>query len=343
MQEAIVILRSATRQITSDRSISDLPPLIVICGATATGKTAFAIDLASRVDGEVVNADSRYFYRGMDIGVAKPTIAERKGIPHHLIDILDLSDPEGMSLARFQLLAFAAIDQVLARGRIPLLTGGTPLYINAVVENWRIPNVPPDEQFRTTLAAEIEKRGMEPIVARLQAVDPIAAERSGANPRRVIRALEIFEKTGRPMSELEGKNSPRYRAFHLGLTMPREQLYAVIDARVTDQIEAGLEHEVRTLLESGVSRENPAFSSIGYRQLFPVIDQAAPLSEAIQTIRHDTHRYVRHQETWLRRNQEIVWFDVAIPGWKEQAISRVLAFLESPAHLISESGVSRTG
>ncbi len=138
------------------------PPLVVICGATATGKTALSIELSRVFDGEVVNADSRYFYRGMDIGVAKPTMAERRGVPHHLIDILDLDDPEGMSLAVFQKLAFTAIDDILARGKLPFLTGGTPLYINAVVENWRIPAVPPNAAFRAQLSREIETAGWKP-------------------------------------------------------------------------------------------------------------------------------------------------------------------------------------
>jgi tRNA dimethylallyltransferase len=316
-------LDAGAKQIGSDA----LPQLIVICGATATGKTALAIELARRFDGEVINADSRYFYRGMDIGVAKPTLAERKAIPHHLIDILDLDDPEGMSLAVFQRLAFAAIDDVLARGRLPFLTGGTPLYINAVVENWRIPEVPPDEAFRATLSREIEESGLKSVVERLRAVDPVAAERSSANPRRVIRALEIYQKTGKPMSELEGKDPPRYRALELGLTMPRERLHAVIDARAEDQIRDGLEREVRQLLDAGVPRSNPAFSSIGYRQLFPVIDGEQSLAEAVQTIKHDTHRYVRHQETWLRKNPRIIWIDVTEDGWQERAAALVQSFL----------------
>jgi tRNA dimethylallyltransferase len=303
------------------------PPLIVICGATATGKTALSIELSRQFEGEVVNADSRYFYRGMDIGVAKPTMAERRGIPHHLIDILDLDDPEGMSLALFQQRAFAVIDGVLARGRLPFLTGGTPLYINAVVENWRIPAVPPNSRFRAQLAREIETIGLEPLLDRLRTVDPVAAERSGTNPRRVIRALEIYDETGKPMSELEGKDPPRYRSLELGLSMPRDRLYNAIDDRVDDQIARGLEREVRALLESGVPRSNPAFSALGYRQLFPVIDGEVSLDEAIQTIKNATHRYVRHQETWLRRNPRIVWLDVTEAGWRGRAVEAIRAFL----------------
>jgi tRNA dimethylallyltransferase len=161
----------------------------------------------------------------------------------------------------------------------------------------------------------------------LRAVDRVAAERSSANPRRVIRALEIFEKTGTPMSELEGKHPPRYRALEVGLTMPRDRLHAAIDARADDQISAGLEKEVRSLLATGVSRSNPAFSSIGYRQLFPVIDGEQSLDEAIQNIKHDTHRYVRHQETWLRKNPRIVWIDVTKIGWQARAAELVRMFL----------------
>jgi tRNA dimethylallyltransferase len=201
------------------------------------------------------------------------------------------------------------------------------LYINAVVENWRIPAVPPDEAYRAQLAGEIETGGLVPVVERLRAVDPVAAERSGLNARRVIRALEIYEATGKPMSEIEGKDPPRYRTLELGLSMPRERLYQAIDERVDDQIARGLEREVRALLESGVPRSNPAFSALGYRQLFPVIDEEETLEAAIQTIKHDTHRYVRHQETWLRRNPRIVWLDVTEPEWRQRATDAVEAFL----------------
>ncbi|TXG78735.1 MAG: tRNA (adenosine(37)-N6)-dimethylallyltransferase MiaA [Thermomicrobiales bacterium] len=306
---------------------SNRSSLIVICGATATGKTALSIALSQRFDGEVINADSRYFYRGMDIGVAKPTMAERNGVPHHLIDILDLDDPEGMTLAVYQELALGAIDDVLDRGKTPFLTGGTPLYINAVVENWRIPRVAPDPAFRAQLEEEIDRHGLDLVVERLRSIDPVAAERSAQNPRRVIRALEIYAATGKPMSELEGKDPPRYRALELGLSMSRERLYRVIDNRVDEQMAQGLEHEVRALLESGVPRSNPAFSALGYRQLFPVIDDEMPLEEAVQTIKHDTHRYVRHQETWLRKNPRIVWLNVTQDGWEREAVEAIEAFL----------------
>src|SRR5690349_17954154 len=195
-------MTSANNQTAAETTA--LPPLVAVGGPTAVGKTALGIALALRFGGEVVNVDSRYLYRGVDIGVAKPTAAERRGVPHHLIDILP---PNGeMSLARFQDLALAAIADIHGRGRLPILVGGTPLYMNAIVEGWRIPRVPPNPELRARLEREAEEQELEPLVERLRTVDPAAAARSERNARRVIRALEIFETSGVPMSEQEGKS-----------------------------------------------------------------------------------------------------------------------------------------
>jgi tRNA dimethylallyltransferase len=302
--------------------------IVVVAGPTAVGKTALGIALAMEHGGEVVNADSRYLYRGFDIGVAKPDLLERQGIAHHLIDILP---PDGqMSLARYQDLALDAIESVLGRNTLPILVGGTPLYINAVVEGWRIPRVPPNPSLRAALEDEARELGVTVLQDRLREVDPVAAERTGANVRRVIRALEIYEATGVPMSVQEGKGPPPYASLEIGLTMPRGDLYRAIDNRVRDQIERGLVEEVRALLESGVSPTAPAMSSLGYRQLIPYLLGESSLEEAIERIRLDTHRYVRHQETWLRRNTRLVWFDVTTPGWMTTASARVRTFLNEP-------------
>ncbi len=301
------------------------PPLVVIAGPTAVGKTALAIDLAQIFNAEVVNADSRYLYRGFDIGVAKPTMAERRRVPHHLIDILP---PDGsMSLAVFQDLAFTAIDDVLRRDRLPLLVGGTPLYVNAVVENWRIPRVPPDPAFRAALEAEAREHGLAPLVARLLAVDPVAAERSGTNLRRIVRALEVHAGAGVPMSELEGADPPRYRTLELALDAPRAWLHERIAARVRDQCAAGLVDEVRALLAAGVPADAPAMGSIGYRQLLPHLRGEQSLDDAAEAIRHDTNRYVRHQETWLRRNPRLLRLDATDRNLTEAAAGLVRSFL----------------
>ena len=301
------------------------PPLVVIVGPTAVGKTTLGIDLAIEFDGEVVNADSRYLYRGFDIGVAKPSLAERRGVPHHLIDICEPADE--MSVVTYQELAFAAIDDVLSRGRLPLLVGGTPLYVNAVVENWQVPRVPPDWELRKRLEREIGELGLEAVAARLGEIDPTTAARSGRNARRVIRALEIYEATGQPMSAQEGKLPPRYRTLELRLTLPRDQLYAALDRRIDDQLARGLLKEVRGLLTAGVQPDLPAMSSLGYRQLIPVIEGRATLAEAVATLRTDTRRYVRHQETWLRRNPRLIPIAVDSTGWKDESATIVRQFL----------------
>jgi tRNA dimethylallyltransferase len=316
------------RSLANVRSRSEparLADLVVVLGPTAVGKTHLGIELGLHFDGEVVNADSRYLYRGFSVGVAKPTLEERHGVPHHLIDILEPSDE--MSLAIFQDRANSAIRSIHERGRLPLFIGGTPLYVNCVVEGWKIPAVPPDPEFRRRLESQVEREGVQPIWNRLRAIDPAAAERTGPNPRRIIRALEIYEKTGVPMSEQESRGPRPYRTLELGLWMPRDRLYSAIDRRVDHQIESGLVEEVSGLLDAGVDPSSPAFSSLGYRQLVPYLRGEQSLDEAIERIKFDTHRYVRHQETWLKRNERLIRIDVTEPGWVERSATLVSRFL----------------
>jgi tRNA dimethylallyltransferase len=303
-----------------------LPKVVVIAGPTAVGKTSLSIELARKFDGEVVNADSRYLYRGFNTGVAKPSLAERKGVPHHLIDILE--PEEEMSLALFQERANSAISSVLGRERLPFLTGGTPLYINAVIEGWRIPEVPPDPEFRLRLEQRAEFEGIDPLLANLAEIDPESAARTGKNLRRIIRALEIHEATGRTMSELQNKGPMPYDTLELGLTMPRPALFAAIDKRVDDQIAHGLVEEARGLLTSGADPGSPAFSSLGYRQLLPYFEGIAPLEAAVERIKFDTHRYVRHQETWLKRNPRLIRIDVTEQGWEDRCAGLVREFVQ---------------
>ena len=310
----------------------DLPPLIVVTGPTATGKTALGVALARRLGGEIVNADSRYLYRGLDIGTAKPTAAERGGVPHHLIDVVGPSDE--MSLATYQDLAFAAIGDVTGRGRLPILVGGTPLYVNAVVESWRIPRVPPHPEIRARIEAEIAERGLEAVAARLAEVDPVTAERSGRNARRVVRALEIHEVTGRRMSDLEGKGPARHDTVMLVLEVDRAELHLRIDWRIDEHIAAGLLDEVRGLLAAGVAATAPAMSSIGYRQLIPVLDGRVSLAEGVEAIQRDTRRYVKHQSTWLRRVTDAVRIDAVAPDLVERAVAAVGPLLDRHGRLV---------
>lgn len=306
---------------------TDKKSLIAIVGPTAVGKTATAIRLARDIGGEVISADSRYLYRGMDIGTAKPTVDEMAGVPHHLIDVVDPT--EDYSLALYQRDAYQAIDDVLARGRVPILAGGTPLYVNAVLEGWRIPEAPPDPAFRAAMEAYARDQGAEALHRRLAAVDPAAAKRIPAsNVRRVIRALEIHRHTGQRMTDLEGRQPPPYRVLIAGLMLPREELFARIDRRVDEQIASGLVDEVRGLLAAGVPPDAPAMSAIGYGEIVDYLEGKATLAEAVERIRFHTHRYARHQLTWLRRMRGVHWFNPDEPGWYDRLLALVRAFLE---------------
>jgi len=285
-------------------------PLIVIVGPTAVGKTALALHLAEALDGEIVSADSRLFYRGMNVGTAKPTPQERAHIPHHLVDIA--APDETVGLAEFQERATATVDTIHARGKLPLLIGGTGQYVRAVVQGWRVPRVPPDAGLRAELEAQAEREGCEALHARLAQLDPAAAERiDPRNVRRVVRALEVCTLTGRPISEQQGREPPPYRILQIGLTMEREVLYARADERIEAMMAAGLEDEVRRLVEAGYGWELPAMSGLGYVQFKPYFEGEATLEDVVIEIKRATRRFIRHQYNWFRPSDPAIhWFDV---------------------------------
>ena len=263
----------------------------------------------------------------MDIGTDKPSPEERAAIPHHLIDILDPRND--YSLALYQRDAYRAIAEVHARGRVPILAGGTPLYLRAVLEGWRIPPAPPDRAFRARLERRAQLEGPESLHRELARVDPAAAARiPPQNVRRLIRALEIYARTGRPMTELEGRQPPPWRVLLLGLTLPRQELYRRIDERVDRQIERGLVGEVQRLLQAGVPADAPALTALGYRQIVAYLRGETSLEEAIERIKYETHRYARHQMTWLRRLRGVHWFDPREPGWYERMLALARKFLQ---------------
>jgi tRNA dimethylallyltransferase len=297
--------------------------LLVVVGPTAVGKTALAVRLGEALGGEVVSADSRQVYRGMDIGAAKPTAGERARVPHHLIDFRDPDEP--LSLAEYQALAYRAIDDLLARGRLPMLVGGSGQYVRAVVEGWGIPAVPPDETLRAQLYAEAETAGAEALHARLHALDPIAAGRiDPRNVRRVVRALEVCLVAGRPISELQRKIPPPYRVVQIGFTRPRPALYCRVDDRVDAMIAAGLVDEVRRLAEAGYGWRLPAMSGLGYRQMGAYLRGETSLEEAVQSIKRETRRFIRQQYNWFRPSDpRIRWFDLeaSAPSVVEAAVA----------------------
>jgi len=275
------------------------------------GKTDLAVRLAQELGGEIVSADSRQVYRGMDLGTAKASREEQDRAAHHLIDIVD--PDETLGLAQFQELAYAAIGDITARGRLPLLVGGTGQYVMAVVEGWKIPRVAPDETLRGELYRQADEEGAEALHERLRSLDPAAADRIDArNVRRVVRALEVCLITEEPISEQQDKSPPPYRILMLGLSLDREELYRRIDERVGRMMEAGLETEVRGLVATGYSFDLPAMSGVGYRQFAPYLAGEVPLETVVREIQRATRRFVRQQANWFRPGDaRIHWLDAA--------------------------------
>jgi tRNA dimethylallyltransferase len=301
-------------------------PLIALLGPTAVGKTALSLELARRFHGEIVSADSRLIYKGMEIGTAKPTPAEQAQIPHHLLDLVWPDEP--LSVAEYQRLAYATIDAIHARGDLPFLVGGTSLYVRAVVEGLLIPEVPPDPALRAELEAVLAQEGRAVLYTRLQELDPAtAAVIDPLNPRRLLRALEIVLTTGRSKVELEGTHPPPYTILQVGLMRPREQLYARIDARVLAMVEQGLVEETERLLAAGYAPTLPAMTSLGYREIAAYLRGEMTLDAAMARIQTETHRFVRHQMSWFRKMPDVIWFDLSEPQGEQQVVARVAEFV----------------
>ena len=302
-----------------------LPPLIVLLGPTAVGKTAISLTLAERFHGEIVSADSRQVYRGMDVGTAKATPEERRRVPHHLIDVR--YPDQTLTVAEYQQMTYAAIAGIHARGRVPFLVGGTALYLRAVVLGLRIPEAPPNPALRAELEEELARSGVEFLFARLQTLDPAsAAAIDRRNPRRVLRALEIVLITGRPKVELEGAAPPPYRTLQIGLTRERAALHRRIARRVEEMVEQGLVKETLRLLEAGYDPRLPALSSLGYKEIGAYLRGEMTLPQAVERIQIETHRFVRHQETWFRKMEGVAWYDLEHSG-EAEIVERVAEFL----------------
>lgn len=287
-------------------------PLVVIVGPTAVGKTGLSLQIARDFEVEIISADSRQIYRRLDIGTAKPTLEEQAVAPHHLVDVVD--PDEVLTLADFQERAYAALEIIHRRRRLPLLVGGTGQWVWSVVEGWNIPRVPPDTKLRTELEAEAQLNGAQTLHAQLAVVDPQAAQKiDPRNVRRVIRALEVYRKTGIPISQHQQKQTPPYHILPLGLTMSREIVYERIDRRVDKMMEMGLLEEVRGLNEAGYGWNAPAMLGLGYRQLGQYLRAEISLEEAVTLIKRETRRFVRQQYNWFRLDDgRIHWFDITL-------------------------------
>ena len=303
-------------------------PLLVIVGPTAVGKSDLALHLARRFGGEIINADSRQVYRGMEVGTAAPTASAMAAVPHHLYGIA--SPDERFSLARYLPLATQAIADADGRGGLPMVVGGTGQYVNALVQGWQAPRVPPDPSLRERIEAMIAQGGVEAAAQELLETDPEAAARIDLrNPRRVVRALEVAAALG-PGAH-GGQSPPPYRSLVLGLTTStREELYERIDVRVSAMLAGGWLDEVRALLDAGYSAEQPSLSSMGYRELAQHLLGELPIEEAARRIKLAHHRLARQQYTWFKPTDARIRWLVVGAGVEAQSEAVVGEWVESP-------------
>jgi len=294
---------------------------IAIVGPTATGKSALAVALAEELGGEVVNADAMQLYRGMDIGTAKVTPAERRGVPHHLLDVLDVT--ETASVAAYQRDARATVEGLLAEGRVPILAGGSGLYVRAVLDELDFPGTDPD--IRARLEQELATSSAERLHARLVGLDPTAAAAIlPSNGRRIVRALEVIELTGRPFSATMPRPGPaRYDTLQIGLDLDTEELDRRVDLRVTRMFEEGLVDEVRRLEKEGLRVGRTASRALGYQQVLEQLDVDEDMDVAAAATAQATRRFVRRQRSWFRRDQRIHWLDASREDLVGAAIARL--------------------
>ncbi len=311
------------------------PRILVLVGPTASGKTAVSIEVAKKLNAEIISADSIQVYRGLDIGSAKPTIEERQGIRHHLLDAVDITEA-GFSVAEYQRRASHCIEDITARCKLPLVVGGTGLYINALTYPLRFTNVAGDETVRAKLLAQ-EKEQPGSLHLKLREIDPLSAIRLHQNDiKRVVRALEVFEVSGRTLSSYGSDfvNSAQaeapYHASIAGLTMERDALYARIEQRVDAMMRMGLLEETKKIYESGYNSTLPALQGLGYKQLLRYLDGQITLDEAVDDIKRETRRFAKRQITWFKRDQRIRWFDVF-------AFSDIMALSDAVASYFAQS------
>jgi tRNA dimethylallyltransferase len=298
-------------------------PLVVIVGPTAVGKTEISLQVAERLDAEIVSADSRLFYRGMDIGTAKPSREERQRVSHHLIDVAEPN--EVWSLALYQREAARIIAEIHQRGKLPLLVGGTGQYVRAIIEGWEIPPQAPDHRVRERLERWAKEIGAEGLHQKLSLLDPVAAQAiDPRNVRRTIRALEVILGTGKRFSEQRRRGKVPYSLLIVGLKRPRPELYQRIDQRIEQMIHQGLIEEVKALLTKGYSPELPPLTAIGYHEIIRYLKGEITLDEAITLMKRRTRDFVRRQATWFREDDpRIHWLEV-----NEGTVKEILALVE---------------
>jgi len=305
--------------------------LIVLVGPTAVGKTDTAIALAEILNGEVLSADSMQIYKYMDIGTAKPTVEEMKGIPHHMIDIVE--PDEEYSVAQFQQLARKVIQEIFERGKIPIVAGGTGLYVNSLIYPMDFTEAGEDMNFRKKMNALALEKGNEYLYRKLREIDEKTATRLHPNDiRRIIRALEIYHLTGKPMSyyrqDLEKTDKP-YNTIMIGLTMERSGLYDRINRRVDIMIERGLVKEVEGLLKRGYSKDLTSMQGLGYKEIIAYLEGKRTLLESKEILKRNTRRFAKRQYTWFKRIENVYWVDRGIFDTVEEMANHLVKYIES--------------
>jgi tRNA dimethylallyltransferase len=311
--------------------------LLVIIGPTAVGKTKLSIELAKRYNGEIISGDSMQIYLGMDIGTAKIKVEEMEGIPHHLIDIKE--PDEGFSAAEFQQLVRTKISEITSKGKLPIIVGGTGLYIQAVIYDYQFSEAPADEAFRLQLEERAKEIGNEALHLELTKIDPESASQIHPNNvRRVIRALEIYHCTGKIMSEYQMNQQPDllYETALIGLTMDRENLYERINTRVEIMISEGLLEEVSALYKQGV-RGCQSIQAIGYKEIYDYLDGKVSYHDAIESLKQNSRRYAKRQLTWFRNKMDVEWFDMTNVSNLSKKINEISQYVEGKLQVKSNT------
>ncbi|MDZ5473387.1 tRNA (adenosine(37)-N6)-dimethylallyltransferase MiaA [Bacillus sp. 31A1R] len=316
--------------------MSNKEKLVVLIGPTAVGKTKMSIELAKKYNAEIISGDSMQIYKGMDIGTAKIKPQETEGIPHHLIDIKN--PEESFSVAEFQQLVREKITDITNRGKLPMIVGGTGLYIQSVIYDYQFSDAPSDEHFRRELEIQADLEGNEVVFEQLKKVDPESAEKLHPNNvRRVIRALEIFHCTGKTMTEYQKEQSPEliYDTAVIGLTMDREQLYNRINGRVNLMIKEGLLEEVEQLFQAGL-KDCQSIQAIGYKELYDYFYERISLDDAVENLKQNSRRYAKRQLTWFRNKMEVKWFDMTEVDF-EKKINEISMYIEGKLEIKSNT------
>lgn len=320
--------------------MSEKEKLAVLIGPTAVGKTKLSILLAKRFNAEIISGDSMQIYKRMDIGTAKIKEEEMEGIPHHLIDIKN--PEESFSAAEFQELVRSKITEITSRGKLPIIVGGTGLYIQSVIYDYQFSDAPSDEEFRKTLEERAEREGNNVIYEELLEIDPESAEKIHPNNiRRVIRALEIYHCTGKTMSQYQEKQNPEllYDMALIGLTMDRETLYDRINQRVDIMMQEGLLEEVRSLFDNGL-RDCQSIQAIGYKELYDYFNGRVSFEDAVGNLKQNSRRYAKRQLTWFRNKMNVEWFDMSDsvdPHEFEKKFAEISAHIEGKLKIKSNT------